>query len=217
MLELQTLLKLSAERHHGHLCPRQVLGVRMGAHAAELFDLDLPQRDKRLFAFVETDGCLVDGISAATDCSCGHRTMRIMDYGKTAVTFVDTLSNRALRIIPSPQSRRRACEYAPEAPDRWHAQLSAYQVMPAEELLLVQHVTLRVSIAAMVSQHGHRVVCECCGEDIINERQVRSAGRILCKACADDAYYLVDDAEPMTIETGLPMGLPLASWAHVVR
>ncbi len=217
MLELRTLLKRSAERHHGRLCPRQVLGVRMGVYAAELFDLDLPQSDKRLFAFVETDGCLVDGISAATDCSCGHRTMRIMDYGKTAVTFVDTLSNRALRIIPSPQSRRRACEYAPEAPDRWHAQLSAYQVMPADELLLVQHVMLRVSMADILSQHGHRVVCERCGEDIINEREVRRAGRILCKACAGDAYYVVEDAEPMPNETRVPIGLSLVPRVHVDR
>ena len=48
MRDLQTLLNASAERHHNHLCPRQVLGVRMGLYAAELFDLDLPQNDKRL-------------------------------------------------------------------------------------------------------------------------------------------------------------------------
>jgi formylmethanofuran dehydrogenase subunit E len=30
----------------------------MGTNAAELFGLNLLQNDKRLFAFVETDGCL---------------------------------------------------------------------------------------------------------------------------------------------------------------
>ncbi len=87
MLDLQFVLRASAERHHGHLCPRQVLGVRMGVYAAEYLAVDVPQDDKRLFAFVETDGCLVDGITAATECSCGHRTMRILDYGKTAASL----------------------------------------------------------------------------------------------------------------------------------
>ena len=68
MNDLETLLKQSAERHQQHLCPRQVLGVRMGIYAGELFGLDLPQTDKRLFAFVETDGCLTDGIAVATGC-----------------------------------------------------------------------------------------------------------------------------------------------------
>ena len=51
---------------HKHLCPRQILGVRMGIVAAQLFPLELPQKDKRLLAFVETDGCFADGVSAAT-------------------------------------------------------------------------------------------------------------------------------------------------------
>jgi formylmethanofuran dehydrogenase subunit E len=206
MLDLQTLLKNSAERHHDHLCPRQVLGVRIGMYAGELFGLDLPQNDKRLFAFVETDGCLVDGITASTECSCGHRTMRILDYGKTAVTFVDTMTDRAIRIIPALQSRQRAYEYVPDAPDRWHAQLAAYQVMPAQELLLAQGVTLSVSMTTILSRHGHRVICDLCGEDIINEREIQRAGHILCKSCAGGRYYSPQDSELITLERKLPVG-----------
>ena len=189
MLDLQTFLTESAKQHRDHLCPRQVLGVRMGMYAGELFGLDLPQSDKRLFVFVETDGCMVDGISAATGCSCGHRTMHMMDYGKTAATFVDTLTHRAIRILPSPGSRTRALEYGLDAPDRWHAQLRAYQIMPTKELLLAQSVDLTVSLEAIISRHGMRVVCEHCGEDIINERQVRNNNEILCRACAGESYY----------------------------
>jgi len=189
MQDLQTLLNASAEHQHHHLCPRQVLGVRMGMYAAELFALDLPQSDKRLFAFVETDGCLIDGIAVATGCWVGNRTMRVMDYGKSAATFVDTQTNRAIRISPSRESRTRAMEYEPDAPDRWHAQLAAYQVMPANELLIARDVMLTVSLEQIISQHGKRVVCDECGEDIINELEVRRAGRVLCRACAEGAYY----------------------------
>lgn len=195
-MDMQVFLNESAQQHHDHLCPRQVLGVRMGLYASELFGLKLPQTDKRLFAFVETDGCLIDGITASTGCSSGHRTMRIIDYGKTAATFVDTVSRRAVRILPSPSSRTRALEYGLGAPDRWHAQLIAYQIMPTAELLTAQPVGLTVSLDAIISRHGLRVVCECCGEDIINERQVLKAGQSLCQACAGNAYYGLVETSP---------------------
>ncbi len=189
MNDLQTLLDESAKRHHNHLCPRQVLGVRMGMYAGELLGLALPQADKRLYTFVEMDGCLIDGIVVATGCAVGHRTMRVLDYGKCAATFVDTQTERAFRIIPHPLARRRACDYAPNAPDRWHAQLVAYQSMPTVELLLAQPVTLTVSLQQIISRHGRRVVCEQCGEDVINEREVQLEGVILCRTCALGAYF----------------------------
>lgn len=183
------MLQETAARHNGHLCPRQVLGVRMGLLAAEIFGLELPQRDKRLFAFVETDGCLTDGIAIASGCWWGRRTMRLVDYGKTAVTFVDTVTGRAVRISPQPEARLRCLEYAPAETDSWRAQLLAYQLMPAQELLLVHEVQLVLSLADILSKPGVRVVCEQCGEDIINERYVRQGDRLLCRACAGGAYY----------------------------
>jgi len=51
--KLTEMLAQTSARHK-HLCPRQVLGVRMGLYAAELFPIELPQRDKRLLALVET-------------------------------------------------------------------------------------------------------------------------------------------------------------------
>jgi len=60
MKSLEEYLALAAQ-HHGHLCPGQVLGVRMGLYAQESFPFPFPQKDKRLLAFVETDGCFADG------------------------------------------------------------------------------------------------------------------------------------------------------------
>lgn len=81
-----------------HLCPRQVRGVRIGLCAEELLRLELPRHDKLLYAFVETDGCFVDGVTVATGCSTGHRTLCLMDYGKVAVSFVDMQTGNAFRI-----------------------------------------------------------------------------------------------------------------------
>lgn len=192
MVNMETLLRQTAALHQ-HLCPRQVLGVRIGMYAAELFDLDLPQAGKRVFTFVETDGCFADGVAVATGCWFGRRTLRLMDYGKVAATVIDTHTRRAWRFWPQPCARDHANKYAPGAPSRWHAQVEGYQVMPTHELLCVHAVTLTVSLDALIARPGVRVCCARCGEEIMNEREVRRDGQTLCRWCAGDGYYLPVD------------------------
>ena len=180
-----------AAASHKHLCPRQVLGVRIGLLAAQLLHLDVPQSDKRLYAFVETDGCFADGIAAATGCALGHRTLRLMDYGKVAATFIDTRTGDAFRIWPSPQCRDRAAQYAPAAPNRWRAQLDGYQVMPAAELLCVSAVELTIDLAALIGKPGVRATCSACGEEILNQREILRDEALLCRACADGSYVRI--------------------------
>lgn len=188
MEPLQVLLKLSAQRH-AHLCPRQVLGVRMGMLAGMILDIDLPQKDKRLFTFAEADGCGTGGISVATGCWLERRTLRVMDFGKLAATFVDTQTDRAIRIHPHPENRTLAVRYAPDAPDLWNCMLTAYQIMPFEELFVVRAVQLTVSMEKIISQPGLRVLCDCCGEEITNEREVIHGNLTLCGYCAGQRYY----------------------------
>src|SRR5690606_22476833 len=133
MAQLDELLDKSAALH-SHLCPRQVLGARIGLYAGALLRLELPQEDKRLYTFVETDGCFADGVSVATGCWLGRRTLRLVDYGKVAATFIDTDTGDALRIHPSADSRALAARYAPNGIGRWYAYLEGYQHMPTDEL-----------------------------------------------------------------------------------
>jgi formylmethanofuran dehydrogenase subunit E len=190
MATLEQFFEASAKLHR-RLCPRQVLGVRIGLCAGRVLGLVLPQTDKRLLTFMETDGCAADGVAVATGCCVGRRTMRIVDFGKVAATFVDTLSGSAIRIHPHPDSRVRADHYVVDQSDRWHTQLHAYQMMPDDALLVVEPVQLSVSLQAIISQPGKRVVCQVCGEEIINEREVVREGLTLCRACAGMRYYSV--------------------------
>jgi len=185
---LEDLLNKSADSHH-RLCPRQVLGVRIGLYAGHMLDLQVPRPDKRLHVFMETDGCAVDGVTVATGCSVGRRTMHILDFGKVAATFADKDTHNAVRIHPNPEARCLARNYAPDAPDDWQAYLLGYQLMPDEELLVGQPIRLTVSLEAIISQEGVRALCDRCGEEIYNEREVRSTGLTLCKACAGKIYY----------------------------
>ena len=189
VVDLQALFSATGALHK-HLCPRQILGVRMGVFAGELLGIELPQKDKRLTAFVETDGCFTDGIMVATGCSLGHRTMRLMDFGKVAVTVADTKSGRAVRISPSPHSRLLAARYQPNAPNRWQAQLEAYQQIPDHELLRAAEVEVTISLAYLVGKKGVRVNCESCGEEILNGRERVNREQVLCAPCAGESYWV---------------------------
>lgn len=182
------MLEASA-RHHVRLCPRQVLGVRIGMLAGKLLELDLPRADKRLVAIVETDGCMVDGLTAATGCSVGRRTLFVKDFGKVAAALIDTDTDRTVRIAPRAGCRDRAQDYAPGAEDSWHAQLLGYQVMPDDRLLAAQWVDLTVSLHELISEPGFCAICDECGEEIMNQREVVTGGRTLCRGCAGDTYY----------------------------
>lgn len=188
MHTLDSLLAESA-KWHKHLCPRQVLGARMGLFAAELLGIELPRRDKRLLAISETDGCAVDGLIAATGCRVGNRTLRILDFGKVAAIFTDTCTEETIRIFPRREARVLAVDHQPDARNIWEAMLLGYQVLSASELFVVQHAQLDMPLSQIISRPGMKTICEICEEEIINGREVLNNGIVLCRACAGEGYY----------------------------
>ncbi len=188
-MDIQQLLELSS-RDHMHLCPRQILGVRIGLAGMSALGFSEPPAKKELFVISETDGCFVDGVIAATGCAFGHRTLRVEDYGKVAAAFVDTTTGRAIRVAPRLDIRERACIFAPEESRHYFAQMKAYQTMPDEEMLNIQEVALNISIEKIISRPGMRVNCDVCGEEIMNERETRINDFVLCQSCAHEGYYL---------------------------
>jgi formylmethanofuran dehydrogenase subunit E len=188
MTMLQSILEISASRHK-HLCPRQVLGARIGLAGVAALGLEVPRRDKRLLIFVETDGCFADGVEVATGCTMGHRTLRLADYGKIGATFVDVKTETAVRVAPQPDIREKACCYAPDEKKHYYAQLAGYQTMPDTDLLTIQPVCLTTPVRQIVSRAGVRVNCTACGEEIVNEREIMRGGQAYCIACAGAAYY----------------------------
>jgi formylmethanofuran dehydrogenase subunit E len=167
---------------HTHLCPRQVLGVRMGLYGAQLSGLAAHQ-DKQLLVIAETDGCFIDGLGTAAGVSVGRRTLRVEYFGKIAATFIDTHSESALRLAPRLDVRRRALEYAPRETQHYFAQLKGYQCMPDELLFSVQKLHLTAPLHALLGRPGVRTNCCQCGEEIINECEVIFNGLTYCRTC----------------------------------
>jgi formylmethanofuran dehydrogenase subunit E len=187
-MNLQALLEKSASQHD-HLCPRQILGVRMGLCGMKTLGFDSPPADKRLLVISETDGCFVDGLSAATNCTVGHRTLRVEDYGKPAAVFVDVETRRAFRLAPALDIRQRTCAGIEDETLRYQAQLQAYQIMSDGKMFNVAEVRLLASVESIISRPGLRVKCDLCGEEIMNEREVLRNGMTLCLPCSGKSYY----------------------------
>ncbi|MGZ9226553.1 MAG: FmdE family protein, partial [Anaerolineales bacterium] len=151
MDNLLSLLEVSQERH-SHLCPRQVLGVRIALAGLKLLDIDpmIQRREKTLIVISETDGCIVDGLEVTARVSVGHRSLRIEDYGKIAATFVDVSSGRAVRLRPAIGLRELSVSYCREEERVFFAQLKAYQIIPDDQLLRAEWITLNQDIQQIV-------------------------------------------------------------------
>ena len=195
-MQLTDYLERSS-RDPSHLCPRQILGVRMGLCGIKALGVSANQGSKRLLVITETDGCFADGLTAATDCSVGHRTLRVEDYGKAAATFVDTHTGLAIRVAPALDIRERAYQYAPNEPRHYFAQMQAYQTMPDDVMFNLNEVHLATSITEIVSRPKVRINCDVCGEEIMNEREIREKGQVLCKGCSANAYYQLPVSMPI--------------------
>ncbi|MDP2327546.1 MAG: FmdE family protein [Dehalococcoidia bacterium] len=174
---------------HERLCPRQVLGVRMGLAAGHALGLSLPRDDKRLLLLAETDGCVLDGVTAATGCTVGHRTLRIIDYGRVAVTAVNVETERAVRIVPRAGVRELAISFAGDDLPRYYAQVEGYQQMPEHDLLRVEPVALTFDLTALLGRRGTRVDCSRCGEEVLNGRELYVGEGAVCPGCQGGAYY----------------------------
>lgn len=214
---MDTLLRLleASQARHSHLCPRQVLGVRVALAGLRLLNIDLSvPRRKNLIVITETDGCFVDGIEVTAQVSVGHRSLRIQDYGKIAATFINVKTGQAARIHPAPGVREVAKQYVPQEKRAYFAQLKGYQVIPDSELLHIESVTLNQDIHQLLGSPRQRSHCLQCGEEIINGREVIKGGLTWCLGCAGEAYYSVQQ-EAKTIKTkNMPESMSLRVCPH---
>ena len=193
-MDFESLLNESV-KIHGHLCPGQVLGVKMSILGLRATGIEEPKgKDrKNIIVFVEMDRCATDAVQSVTGCSLGHRTMKFMDYGKMAATFVNLKTGRAVRVVAKEESREKAKKYFPEIADKYKAQLEAYKIMSDEELFEVMNVRVSIKPEDMPGRPLKRIPCDMCGEYVQDMREIHKNGRVLCKPCAGGGYYAIED------------------------
>jgi formylmethanofuran dehydrogenase subunit E len=193
MKPFEELLRESV-KVHGHLCPGQVLGVRMAMMGCTLVGVDVAEeatssRCKKMIVYVEIDRCATDAISSVTGCKLGKRTMKFKDYGIMAATFVNFETGQAFRISAREEAKTLAARYAPDVEDSHRRELIAYQIMSDAELFETEEVKVDIPVYDLPGRPKRKVQCHSCGEWIRDGREKRENGTILCQICAGGAYF----------------------------
>ncbi|MBC8247728.1 MAG: formylmethanofuran dehydrogenase subunit E family protein, partial [Deltaproteobacteria bacterium] len=162
MQDFKILLEKSAELH-GHLCPGQTVGVRMAMLGCRLIELDEPWRHdqiKKLIVYVEMDRCTADAVACVTGVKLGRRSLKFVDYGIMAATFLNLKTKKAFRIISTEDARDLAPAYAPEVAGKSAQQLEAYLRMPDSVLFRVQQVQVSVNKFDLPGPTRRKVACQ---------------------------------------------------------
>lgn len=191
MKTFDTLLKESVEAH-GHLCAGQVVGVRMALLGCRLIGLDEPKRSdqiKKLIVFVEMDRCTADAVSHVTGVQLGRRSLKFMDYGIMAATFVNIECGMAFRVLSTEESRDLAEVYAPEIEGKGQRQIAAYMRMPECILFRVQRVKVSLSEFDLPGPTRKKAKCSRCGQVVRDNRETLLDGRPVCRPCTDQSYF----------------------------
>jgi formylmethanofuran dehydrogenase subunit E len=191
MKTLEEYIALAAQSH-GHMCPGQVLGIRMAMLGLRSIGIDDPiGARKRLLTFVEIDRCATDAVSLVTGCRLGKRSLKFLDYGKVAATFVDLETGRAVRVAARDDARAKAKAMFPDVADAHQAQLAAYKAMENHDLFDLQAVRVKLKPEDLPGRPHSRVACAQCGEGVNDGRELRVGDRLLCRSCAGERYYEV--------------------------
>lgn len=177
---------------HGGDCPGQTLGVRLARAGLKQIGIDDPLSDrwrKNIMVYVEIDRCAADALMIVTGCRVGKRTLKIVDYGIMAATFINLKTRRAVRVIAREEARSLAPKYAPEETNKYEQQRQAYRVMPDEELLSFEEVKVTIPPQDLPGSPISRVACDRCGDHVIDMREVKIDGATLCRPCARGGYF----------------------------
>ncbi len=196
MQPLDELLQ-ECERLHGHMCAGQLLGARMAVLGCRLIGIEEPRGAdrKKLIVWVEIDRCMADAVSAVAGVRLGKRSLKFLDYGKVAATFLNTETGEAVRVVALEESRALADARYPQIESKKERQFRTYREASDEELFKVERVRVRYTEMDAPGRPRSRVRCARCGEGVNDGREVAGdestgyAGQTLCRPCATGGYY----------------------------
>jgi formylmethanofuran dehydrogenase subunit E len=170
----------AAQAFHGHLCHGMVMGVRMARFGCSELGIEDPQAYRDLLVYVEMDRCASDAVSVVCGVTLGRRRLKWVDYGKMAATFVDLATGRALRVAPGLEVPHAGSDVDP---------IAFWKDWTDEQLFTCKAVRINVPEEDKPGRPIRRAVCDICGEQIQDSREVTNGDGTLCRACANGAYY----------------------------
>lgn len=183
---------VECERLHGHMCAGQLLGARMALLGCRLIGVEEPRGAdrKKLIVWVEIDRCMADAVSAVTGARLGKRTLKYVDYGKVAATFLNTDTSKAVRVVALESSRALADERFASIANKRERQFRAYSEATDQELFKIEDVAVELNEMDAPGSPRSRVICAVCHEGVNDGREIKRAdGTVVCRGCSGESYY----------------------------
>ena len=172
------------ESFHGNLAPGLLIGGFMGDMALK----NLPEGEF-FDAISETEVCLPDSIQLLTPCTIGNGWVKIMDFGKFAITMYDKRSGEGVRVYLDPEKLKNWPEV-----NSWFLKLKSKKEQDGDllfgqikeaghGLLSMQRVKVDPGKLARV-KGGPSAICVDCGEAY----PVKHGEK--CRSCAGQSPYI---------------------------
>ncbi len=160
---------------HGHSCPGLAIGYRMTTAALSFFP-GKRSEDEELVAIVENNACGVDALQVLSGCTFGKGNLIFKDYGKHVYTLYERKSKKGVRVVFNfggiPENLRQ---------DR--AQFIDWLLtVPEKEIIQSREVAIDAPAPARIFKS---VTCEFCGEEAMETRIRKVAGKTACIPCAE--------------------------------
>jgi formylmethanofuran dehydrogenase subunit E len=145
---------------------------------------------KKLIVYVEMDRCAADAVAFVTGARLGRRSLKFVDYGIMAATFLNLETSEGYRIVSTEESRDLANVYAPGIEDKVDRETEAYKRMPDDVLFKIQKVTVPIIEYDLPGPTRKKATCSRCGQVVRDNKEVVVDGQPLCKPCAHGAYFI---------------------------
>jgi len=179
---------------HGHWCPGLAIGIR----AAEWALKEMGRApDEEIVAVVETDMCGVDALQYLTGCTFGKGNLIHKDYGKNAFTFYNREDGKAARLVARPgiygdtgatmgklHLKMVGKGLSEEEEQVWHETRAAVskRIMESDlmDLFEIKPAVVPIPEKARILAP---MMCESCGETVMETRTRHFGGQLLCIPC----------------------------------
>ncbi|MEW6664644.1 MAG: FmdE family protein [Thermodesulfobacteriota bacterium] len=179
---------------HGHWCPGLAVGIRAAEWALQEMG---KASDEEIVAVVETDNCAVDAIQFITGCTFGKGNLIHKDYGKNAFTFYRRRDGKAARLVARAgiygdarpvlgklHKKMREQGLSQEEEKVWRETRAAVskKIMESDVKDLFEFKT-PIDPAPKAARILSPMVCESCGESVMETRTRHFGGQLLCIPC----------------------------------
>jgi len=186
------------QKFHGHKCPAMPNGLRVAEAAMNKLGVERTG-DSFLHAIVELGEnhcatCFADGVQVITGCTFGKGNIEKSLKGKWGLTLIDKRTNRAVRVYPKAEAmmqtkktsffkdyREKGVPPTQVPDDIVQPLVDKVMNAPADMIIVISDV---FEYNWNEPKHSYNsVVCDICGEMVIEEYTELKEGKKVCKDC----------------------------------